>query len=144
MKEKGSVVEIVNSTAKVSLNANEACKTCSASHFCRPSGNARVIEAENIIGARIGDQVYIKISAHAGFIASFVLFGIPIILGLIGLVFGSQFSDTHSILYGTVGLCLGLLIAKIANNILRKKQSFLPKIIEIIESKKISERSKNL
>lgn len=144
MKEKGAVVEIINTIAKVSLQSSEACKTCAAGHFCRPSGNSRVIEAENIIGACIGDKVHIEISTHSSLIAFFLLFGLPVILSLIGLLFGSQYSNTHSLLYGAVGLCLGLLVAKIANNILNKKQSFLPKIVEIIQSKRFLEKTKNL
>ena len=135
MKEKGRVTEVYGLRAKINLEPSEACKHCHASAFCQPAGNARVIEAENSIGANIGDEVYIEILARTGFIAIFFVFCLPVMLGLIGLLLGAQYSNTHSIFYGLVGFALGLLIAKIVNDILRKKHKFLPKIIEIVRPK---------
>lgn len=135
MRERGKVIETTGLSAKVSLQSSEACKTCSASYLCHPSGKDRIIEAENSIAANIGDEVFIEISARSGFIALFLLFGLPIILGLTGLLIGAQHSDTHSIFYGVAGLALGLIIAKIINNILSKKHKFLPRVVEIVRLK---------
>jgi len=135
MQEMGRVIETTHYSARVLLQSCEACKTCSASYLCRPSGNDRIIEAENSIGAHIGDEVYVEISSRIGFLALFLLFGLPVILGLTGLLIGAQQSDTYSLAYGIVGLACGLIIAKIVNNILSKNQKLLPRVIEIVHPK---------
>jgi positive regulator of sigma E activity len=135
MQEIGKVIETTHYSARVLLQSCETCKTCSASYLCRPSGNDRIIEAENSIDAHIGDEVCIEISTKMGFLALFLLFGLPVILGVTGLFIGSQYSDTHSLMYGIVGLACGLIIAKIANNILSKNQKLLPRIIKIVHPK---------
>lgn len=135
MREKGEVIETTQSSAKVLLQSCETCKTCSASYLCRPSGDDRVIEAKNSIGAHSGDEVYVEISAKTGFLALFLLFGLPVILGLIGLLLGVQYSDTHSLVFGVIGLTVGLIIAKVVNNMISKNQKFLPRVTEIIKTK---------
>jgi sigma-E factor negative regulatory protein RseC len=135
MKEKGQVVETTSFGVKVALKPSEACKSCAACDFCQPAGGERVIEAENNIGAQIGDEVHIEVSPKTGLLAFFLLFGLPIILALIGLLIGGQYSDAHSILYGIAGLVLGLVIAKIINNLNRSKHKFLPKVVEILRRK---------
>jgi positive regulator of sigma E activity len=135
MQEIGKVIETTHYSARVLLQSCETCKTCSASYLCRPSGNDRIIEAENSIDAHIGDEVCIEISTKMGFLALFLLFGLPVILGVTSLFIGSQYSDTHSLMYGIVGLACGLIIAKIANNILSKNQKLLPRIIKIVHPK---------
>jgi positive regulator of sigma E activity len=135
MREMGTVIETTHYSARVLLQSCEMCKTCAAGYLCRPSGNDRIIEAENTIDAHIGDEVCIEISSRIGFLALFLLFGLPIILGVTGLCIGAQQSDTHALAYGIVGLVCGLIIAKIVNNILSKHQKLLPRIIEIVHPK---------
>jgi positive regulator of sigma E activity len=135
MQEIGKVIETAHHSARVLLQSCETCKTCSASYLCRPSGSDRILEAENSIDAHIDDEVCVEIPTRIGFLALFLLFGLPIILGLIGLFIGAQQSDTHSLVYGIVGLACGLIIAKIVNNILSKNQKLLPRIIKIVHPK---------
>lgn len=134
MIEKGKVIESRGFEAKVSIEPSEACKHCAASHFCRPAGESRVIEVENKVGAHVGDEVCIEISAKIGFFAFFLLFGLPVILGLVGIVLGTRYGDTYAIFLGVAGLALGLIIAKTINNIVSKKHTFLPHIVEIVKS----------
>jgi len=134
VKEKGEIIESRGFDAKVCIEPSEACKHCAASHLCRQDGESRVIEVENKVGAHVGDEVYIEISATIGFVAFFLLFGLPVILGLIGVVFGSRYNDTYAIFLGVAGFALGLIIAKVINNIVSKKHTFLPHIIEIVKS----------
>ncbi len=130
MKEKGKVIAISASLAKISLEPSEACKNCPACNVCRPAGSVRIVEAENEIGAKIGDEVYIETSSKIGLIAIFLLFGMPVILGLIGLLIGMRYGEIYSIFCGIAGFALGLLCAKIINNILGGRRKFLPHIVE--------------
>ncbi len=135
MKEKGRIVEITGSVAKVSLEPGEACKDCPYGNMCRPTGDIRIIRVKNSIGAEVNDEVYIGISAKSELIAIFLLFGLPVILGLIGLLIGTRYSEIHSIILGLIGFALGLIIAKIINNIFNNRHKLLPHIIEIINPK---------
>ena len=139
MKEKGCVIEITSFGANISLSPSAACQGCTASDFCRPKGDDRITEAENRIGAKIGDEVYVEISSKTGLLAFFLLFGLPVILGLVGLLIypHAQNPNIHGIIYGLAGFALGLIIAKVINNILGRKHKFLPRIVEILSSKDI-------
>jgi len=137
VKEKGCVIEITSLGANVSLSPSAACQGCAASNFCRPKGDDRVTEAQNCIGAKIGDEVYVEISSKTGLLAFFLLFGLPVILGLVGLLIHAHTQDRniHEIFYGLAGFALGLIIAKVINNILGQKHKFIPRIVEILSSR---------
>ena len=130
MKEKGKVIEITGFVARISLEPSEACKNSPSGYVCRPEGSVRIVEAENRIGANVGDEVYIETSPKVGLIAIFLLFGVPVILGLIGLLIGMRIGEIYSILCGIVGFAVGLLFAKIINNILGGRGKFLPHIVK--------------
>lgn len=134
MIEKGKVIELQGVNARVSVEPSEACKHCSACHICYPSGKTRVIEVENSIGAHVGAVVNIEISDKAGFFALFLVFVLPVLLGLIGVLIGAGYSETYAILFGVLGLATGLGIAKIINDRISKKRDFLPRIVDIIKT----------
>jgi positive regulator of sigma E activity len=135
MRETGSVIKIEGAIAKVSLVPSEVCKRCPACNFCRPAGGVRIIEVENRYDAHVGDEVYVEISPKIGLMAMFLLFGIPVILGLIGLVIGNLYSEIYSVVFGVVGFAGGLAFAKIINDFV-SKHKFVPYIVEIITPEK--------
>ncbi len=136
MREKGKVVEMADFIAKISLEPSEACKDCPSCNFCRPSGSTRIIEVENRIGAQVGDEVFIEISHKKSLIAILLLFGVPVLLGLIGLVVGAHYSEGYSVFLGISGFVLGLILAKVINNIFRRTHKLSPHIVEVTRSKK--------
>jgi len=91
----------------------------------------RIVEAENRIGAHVGDEVYIEISPRESLIAIFLFFGLPVLLGLLGLLIGIQYSEGHSIFFGVGAFAIGLIVAKLINNILGRRHRFLPHIVSI-------------
>jgi positive regulator of sigma E activity len=131
VREKGKVVEVTGSRAKIRLEPSEACKDCPSCNFCRPVGSVRIVEAENRIGAHVGDEVYIEISPRESLIAIFLFFGLPVLLGLLGLLIGIQYSEGHSIFFGVGAFAIGLIVAKLINNILGRRHRFLPHIVSI-------------
>lgn len=135
MREKGKVVELAGFVAKVSLEPSEACKDCPSCNLCRPAGDVRIVEVENKIGANVGDEVYIEISPKVGLIAVFLLFGLPVILGLVGLLVGNHYSEIHSVIFAIAGFALGLIFVKIINDILGTRRELLPYIVKILSPK---------
>ncbi len=135
MRETGQVVEVSGLLARISLEPSDACKDCPSCGFCRPVGNTRIIETENRVGAQVGDEVLVEISAQGTLIAVFLFFGLPVLLGLIGLLIGIRYGEGHSVVLGIGAFAVGLILAKVANNILGHKHKFLPHIVEVTRPK---------
>ncbi len=135
MREIGKVVEVSGARARIRLEPSEACKNCPSCNFCRPVGSTRIVEAENRIGAHVGDEVNIEISPQESLTAIFLFFGLPVLLGLIGLVIGMHYSEGHSIFLGIGAFVLGLIVAKLMNNILGRRHHFLPHVVSVTEPK---------
>ncbi len=135
MRERGKVVEVSGSRARISLVPSEACKDCPSCGFCRPAGSTRIIETENSVGAQVGDEVYIEISPRESLIAVFLFFGLPVLLGLIGLLIGIGYGEIYSVVLGIGAFAVGLILAKLINDILSRKQTFLPHIVEVMRPK---------
>ena len=134
MKEKGVVVDIRGTVAKIKLMPSEACKSCPSGGICQPAGKTMFMEAENIAKAKVGDEVWVETLAKQGMIAVFFLFIFPLILGMIGILMTARHGGFYMVIAGIFGLGAGLLIAKIIDNYLRRKGKFLPALTEVIKS----------
>jgi sigma-E factor negative regulatory protein RseC len=133
MREQGEVIKIEGTRALVSVESSTACERCEARHFCHPEGSKRVIEANNPIHARVGDRVIFEIARGSSIFASFSLFGIPVILGLVGILWGSRYGELYGVVLGCAGLIAGMIIAKVINNIVCYKSEVMPVITENLQ-----------
>lgn len=89
--------------------------------------------AANRIGARVGDTVRVEQPAAVGLGAAFILFGLPVILALAGLLAARSCSQLVILLAGVSGFSAGLVIAKIINERLARRSDLLPRIVERME-----------
>lgn|GEM_PF-2341587 len=133
MEERGKVIRIDEDTVEVAIDPSDACANCPACHYCRPSGTKRVITAVNPGDISVGDEVFVTMIRRHSLIAIFAFFGLPVMLSLIGLLIGQHYSETGSLIIGSGGFLLGLIIAKIINDILGSKRGFYPRIDKISE-----------
>ncbi|RKY70223.1 MAG: hypothetical protein DRP97_04095 [Candidatus Latescibacterota bacterium] len=86
MKETGIVIELVDSKAKVAMTRTNACKNC---NLCLMHENkGMVTEAWNNPGAKVGDQVCISVPDSGQIAGAFVLFLVPVLALLLGLILG--------------------------------------------------------
>jgi hypothetical protein len=92
-----------------------------------------MVLVENNVGAQINDEVYVEQSPGIGLVSAFLLFGLPVVLALVGLIIGARWGQTGSLLIGVSGFATGLIIAKLVDNKLIRKSLFLPRIAEIVE-----------
>lgn len=95
--EKGIVLSSADGHAEIALIQTGSCEECSAKIFCKPSEkkDKKIIEVDDPFGVKVGDEVQIEIAGEEIFKASFVIYGMPLILIIIGIVFGmSIFSGT--------------------------------------------------
>jgi positive regulator of sigma E activity len=136
MREQGRVVELDGTTAKIALEETGACKTCPACSMCRPAGGKRYIQAVNTAGAQVGDSVLFEIYPPYSLFAIMLFFGLPVFLGLIGLILSAAMGEIVTIIIGTACFGCGLLIAKVVNDILAARRSLLPRIITVLRRDK--------
>lgn len=126
--EKGIVISSGNGHAEIALIQTGACDECSAKIFCKPSekNNKKIIEADDPYGVKVGDEVQIEIAGEDILKASFTLYGMPLLLILIGIIIGMIiFSNTtlpelfaflFSLGLTTLYFSIMLLINKIKHN----------------------------
>ncbi|RKX69615.1 hypothetical protein DRP53_07705 [candidate division WOR-3 bacterium] len=132
MDEIGKVIKTESGLATVELGISDHCSSCSMARFCLITGEAkREITARNRVGAKVGDVVKIRIGATTQLFSILLVFGLPIIFGIIGLGIGSRFSNQISLLFGALGLGIGFILMKVIEHQFFKKR--LPEIIEICE-----------
>ena len=135
MRKRGRVITIEHGQATVCFEPKEACRNCDAQKLCHTAGSQQLVVVKNPIGALVNDEVCVEQPAGVGFAAAFLLFGSPVLLAVIGLLMGSRWHETGSLIGGITGFILGLLIAKLLNNRLARTAAFLPTISEIVKKK---------
>lgn len=136
MQERGRVVEIEGIMAKIAIEETGACSKCPAGGMCRPAGGKRYLQALNNIQARVGDTVLFELSTRYSLLAIMLFFGLPVLLGLIGLIVTAGRGEILTVIVGTAGFGIGLLIAKVVNNVLAARRTLLPRIIEVLHRDK--------
>jgi len=95
--EKGIVLSAADGHAEIALIQTGSCEECSAKIFCKPSEkkDTKIIEAEDPYGVQPGDEVQIEIAGTDILKASFMLYGMPLIIILLGIILGmSIFNGT--------------------------------------------------
>ena len=136
VKETAVVVAVDSTTTKVQLNVNSACSSCGAAALCHPSAGMRPrIEITNEIDAKVGDIVELETAASSRLIAALLLFGLPLVLILLGAFIGGSMENAgqDSIVAGSIaGLALGLLLVNRINRWFQRRLRFKPRAIRII------------
>ncbi len=123
--ETGTVIDVTNGKAVVQVQIGEHCAGCAAHRPCTAMGSGfRQIEADNRLGAAVGDRVQVDCPSQSRIASAFVLFLFPIVLALVGYLIGYSLRSTEG--GGIVGTFLGLIVAFAViwrmNPILAKRQ----------------------
>lgn len=115
MAEKGQVVDIKNNFAVVKMIRTEACAKCRA---CLQGMNEKemFVEAENSCEAVTGDWVEIELQDNGFFSAVLVLYGIPMIALVVGLLIGYFIAGPMLVQFNTdlVSCVFGIVFTAIA------------------------------
>ncbi len=130
MEEIGKVAEKEDGIVVVHIPIKGHCSHCGMSGVCTASGrDYRSLRARNIIDAKIGDTVKLKINPGKRLSLSFLVFGLPVLLGIIGILMGQPYGDLGTVIGAIIGLGAGLLIVKLVDILWGKQE--LPEVIEI-------------
>ena len=95
------------------------CHECSG---CGSSRQTMVILAENPIDARVGDWVVIEAKSDAVLKAAAMLYIVPLVLFITGYLLGEHLWQ-RGILLALMGLLLGLILVKLLDRHMTKKDS---------------------
>lgn len=138
--EEGIVISRENGIAEVEVFPAQSCEECSAKIFCKPDKDKKnIVHVENSIGADVGDSVRIEIKGKSILSASFLLYGIPLLILIVGMFLGMfLFSSYKQIELYSALFSIGLVAIYFFltyNHLKKENDLILPKIIFV---KKIS------
>lgn len=92
--EEGVVLRCADGKATVSVMGSDACHECGAKLFCSASGGEEnTVEVRDPFGVQAGDLVRFVIRGEAMFRVAGLLYGIPLLLILAGLLIGMYLFD---------------------------------------------------
>jgi sigma-E factor negative regulatory protein RseC len=132
MRENGKVVSTSNDRAEVEVAAKGECEHCTAAGICNWTGtNLRKVLAVNKVGAAMGDVVELESIEGTGAKSNLLVFGIPVLLMLAGVLVGGLIlrKDTWSGILAGVGLALGFGIVKAIDVSVNRTGRSLPVIV---------------
>jgi len=120
----GTVVEVEGDRAVIELETNESCGSSASCGCCSAlqSGRRRLRVERN--GLEAGDDVEVTMPAASGYLSALVVFGLPLVLFVVGMLIGGQFepaggaNDMATIIGGVCGLAVAVVIAIFVNRAL--------------------------
>ncbi|OIN95693.1 hypothetical protein AUJ66_08685 [Candidatus Desantisbacteria bacterium CG1_02_38_46] len=129
MDEVGRVIEIKGNMAKVEVAQKEVCHKCPSASFCKlATGDSRIIEAANEIGAKVGQLVKIEIGSGNILASAFLVYIFPIIALLIagGLTQWISSSQNMAIIIGMSAMAFSFLIVRSFDKRMNKSRKIRP------------------
>ena len=130
MLDQGRVIKVEENSAQVEFTSSSECARCGA---CSMGASGKMMtEAENPIGAKVGDLVAVEISSAVKVMVPLLAFGIPIVFLFIGLAIGSFISETMGIILGIGFLALGFLAIRLVDRYFAGQKKFRNRIVKII------------
>ncbi|MCU0342509.1 MAG: SoxR reducing system RseC family protein [Ignavibacterium sp.] len=107
--EDGIVKEASDGIAEIVISDSDHCEECSAKVYCKPgSSNERSLTVKDPFGVQPGDKVRVTIKGSKILSASFLLYGIPLIILVVGIFIGLQIFTINKELFSTL-LALGFI-----------------------------------
>jgi sigma-E factor negative regulatory protein RseC len=107
--EEGLVTKSFNGLAEILISDSDNCKECSAKIYCKPGNSSdRLLIVKDPFGVMPGDKVRVLIKGSKILFASFLIYGIPLVLLLTGIFIGFQIFSENKELFSTL-LAIGFV-----------------------------------
>lgn len=123
MRQKVMVIASSGAIARVSYHRPTAChgdcSQCAGGCGAMAAHEELVVEADNLIGARTGDSVYIEGDTRKVAWAIALVYVFPVLLFFLGYLIGAEFGLEN--LMGIAGFFLGLLFAVLESKAQKKR-----------------------
>ena len=121
MRETGEILSIAGKTATIQLNRGEKCDGCQA---CNAFGeNKMQLDAQNDIGAKVGDVVEVDVEPKEVIASSMIVFIFPLVMMLGGYFAAVKFLPPHSEGVGVLGSLGALVLAFVFIKMLDKRRN---------------------
>jgi positive regulator of sigma E activity len=92
--QEGLVERVEGGAAYVRVEAPEGCEGCGSKHVCGALSNeGKLLQVRNRVGAEVGQRVELTVEPSAVVTASFLLFIVPLLTCLAGIVSGYALAD---------------------------------------------------
>jgi sigma-E factor negative regulatory protein RseC len=137
MGELGMVVTTYNNNARVQIMAAAGCgSTCGDCKGCS-AASSTLVEAENKIGAKTGQQVTIERDSKAYIKSALLVFGFPIVMLFIGMIIGTSAvnminTNISETLFGGVTGLIFWIVSYLVIKIIDKKLNLSNRIRYVI------------
>jgi positive regulator of sigma E activity len=137
MEETGRVTKTNGNRAEVEVAARGECTGCSAHGICHSAGGkSRRVLAVNNAGARTGDTVVLDLSGSRGIRSNLVVFGIPALAMLAGVLVGGLVMkrDLWAGILSGIGLAAGLAVVKLVDSSVSRSGKTLPVVVRLADT----------
>ncbi len=138
MIETGKVIELKGAQAEVALPPTEGCAGCGKCALGR-GGKSMRMELENTVGARVGDEVMVEIPSRDPLAASLLLFGLPLLGMLAGIIAGTLLeralgwgSEVPAMVLGAVLLVASFFLVKMREKRRSGKKGRQVRIVRVL------------
>ena len=145
MNQQGFIIDIVDSrTAKIIMQRHSACASCGKCTKLSSECQDLVVEVDNSIGAKKGDNVEVSMESVNVLKATMLAYLVPLMFLLVGTILTYyilnliEFSGPIEPISGIVGLictCISYLLLRKNDNKFKESRQYIPKITRIIEEK---------
>ena len=130
--EEGIVKEAHDGIAEIVISDSEHCQECSAKIYCKPgSSKERSLTVRDPFGVHPGDKVRFAIKGSKILSASFLLYGIPLSILLLGIFIGMEVFKTNKELLASL-FSIGLVSVYIILLSIFSKKSKVKSYPEIV------------
>ncbi len=145
MKQYGIVTSVEGETAKVLMKRHSSCGSCSACKMGQEEAKLEV-KAINNVNAKTGEWVSVNMEDQDVLTAAFMVYVIPLLALLVGVIGGSyilslvgivEYTDIYAALIGFVTMGISFISLKKREGNLKNNKRFLPVITEIVEEDKV-------
>lgn len=138
IEDIGKVVRVEGDNAFVEVERTSACAQCGLHEVEELVGGKPVFIALNTAKATMGETVKVRVQSVAYLKASVFIYGIPVLLMIIGAILGfylagmfDKSTDDMSAIFGLVGFIIGIFILFLFRKKGAKKE-YMPVIVEVI------------
>lgn len=136
--ECGIVIKVEGKYVYVQADAISFCSSCSNHECSMRQTKGRELLIENTMGAGIGDRVFFVIPSRGIVLASVVLYGIPIIFLIAGILLGSLISlsifqdrEISGIVIGIAFLSLSFFVMRFASKRIVQYNQVTPTMVKV-------------